>query len=77
MINEINKKREISAQNTWSGHNSLRVHFGLGKTEKIEKVIIYWPSGNIDTHTNISVNQLLEIKENKKKYTLIKPNKIH
>ncbi len=63
----VTQKREISASNTFMGHNSLRAHFGLNKAPKIEKLVIYWPSGNEDTYLNLRVNQFYTLEEGKKK----------
>ncbi len=65
----VTQKREISASNTFMGHNSLRAHFGLNKAPKIEKLTIYWPSGNTSTFSNLRVNQFYTIEEGKKKPT--------
>ena len=62
---EITQKREVSASNTFMGHNSLRVHFGLGKAPIIKKLTIYWPSGNVDVFKNLRVNKFYTIEEGK------------
>ncbi len=46
--------REISAQNTFCGHNSLIVHIGFGDAALVDSVQILWPSGVIDTHTDVN-----------------------
>jgi hypothetical protein len=38
--------REVSAQNTFNGHNSLEIHFGAGDATTIDTLIFHWPSGN-------------------------------
>ena len=38
------------------------VHFGLGKTQVIDTILIEWPDGNIQTFYNTKVNQVLEAK---------------
>ncbi|GAA4270759.1 FG-GAP-like repeat-containing protein [Aquimarina gracilis] len=63
----VTLRREISASNTFMGHNSLRAHFGLAKAPKIDNLKIYWPSGNIDTYKNLRVNQFYTIEEGKEK----------
>ena len=63
----VTQKREISASNTFMGHNSLRAHFGLNKSPKIDSLTIYWPSGTVDTFKNLRVNQFYIIEEGKKK----------
>jgi len=38
-------------------------HFGLGKTEKIDKVIVQWLSGKQEERTNVAVNTTLNFEE--------------
>ena len=38
-------------------------YFGLGSITNVDSVIIYWPSGNIQTFTNMPTNQILLIDE--------------
>ncbi len=40
-----------------------RIHFGLGKRRTIESLEITWPSGAVTTLANVSVNQIIAIKE--------------
>lgn len=42
---------------------SERMHFGLGSNNVIDTIIIYWPSGSVDTKTNISSNQNLTFQD--------------
>ncbi|MBK7872789.1 MAG: VCBS repeat-containing protein [Saprospiraceae bacterium] len=55
--------REVSAQNTFCGQNSLDVHFGLGVSTIIDSITIEWPSGILQSLTNIDPNQTLTIQE--------------
>jgi hypothetical protein len=57
------QQREITAQNTFMGHNSLRAHFGLGNADIIEELIVEWPSGKSDRFRNIRVNALYHLTE--------------
>jgi enediyne biosynthesis protein E4 len=43
--------------------NDPRIHFGLAKTESVEKVEIRWPSGKVQVLENIKANQILDVKE--------------
>jgi hypothetical protein len=54
-------QREISAQNTFMGHNALRVHVGLGANTIIDSVKINWPSGDVDYLLNLAVDSLYKI----------------
>jgi hypothetical protein len=40
-----------------------RIFFGLGKRTKIESLEITWPSGQVQKLTNLSVDQILAVKE--------------
>ena len=42
---------------------STVVHFGVGKAEKIDKLIVQWPSGKRQEINNVAVNQRLLVKE--------------
>ncbi len=55
--------REVSTQNSFLGHNSLILHFGLRDAAIVDSLTIYWPSGNVEVMTAVSVNQLLGIVE--------------
>ncbi|MFZ5519388.1 MAG: FG-GAP-like repeat-containing protein [Candidatus Zhuqueibacterota bacterium] len=55
--------REISSQTGYLSQNSLVAHFGLGAAEKIDSVVVEWPSGLDQVLTDISVNQHVTILE--------------
>jgi enediyne biosynthesis protein E4 len=40
-----------------------RIHFGLGKRNKIQSLQITWPSGQVDKLTNVPVDQIIAVKE--------------
>ena len=44
--------------------NSLPVEFGLGKVNKVDSLVIKWPSGIVDTYRDIQPNQYLIAREN-------------
>ncbi len=62
----ITQQREITAQNTFMGHNSLRVHFGLGKSAIIESLSIHWPSGQKDEYSNVKADKFYVAVEGQK-----------
>ena len=55
--------REISAQSGYSGQNSLIAHFGLGDAASVDSLVIKWPSGIVNTQTDVAINQQLELVE--------------
>ncbi len=60
---EIWLQRQVSAQNTFMGHNAQRIHFGLGENTQIDSVRIHWPSGVMQTLSNLEVDSIYQITE--------------
>jgi len=58
------QRREISSQNGFNSHNSLRAHFGLGDATQVDSLVFIWPSGMKEARTNVPANQLLDMVEN-------------
>ena len=54
---------EVRSGGSYISQNDLRVHFGLGKAEKVELLEIRWPSGQVDTVKDVKPNQLIFVKE--------------
>ncbi len=40
-----------------------RIHFGLGKGNKVDSLVITWPSGKVDTLKNLPPDQIIAVKE--------------
>ena len=45
------------------GQNSQRLHFGLAKHTRIDKITVHWPSGRIQELDKVPGDQILRIKE--------------
>ncbi len=54
---------EVRSGGGYFSQNDLRVHFGIGKAEKVELLEVRWPSGQVDTLKDIKPNQLIFVKE--------------
>jgi hypothetical protein len=54
---------EVRSGGGYFSQNDLRVHFGLGKAEKVDVLEIRWPSGQVDTVKDLKVNQVVFVKE--------------
>jgi len=54
---------EVRSGGSYISQNDLRVHFGLGKAEKVQLLEVRWPSGQADTIKDIAVNQCVYVKE--------------
>jgi hypothetical protein len=57
------QRQEVSGGSGFAAQNDRRVHFGLGKDPRVEKAVIRWPSGKVQTLDHPEVNQILKIKE--------------
>ena len=54
---------EVRSGSSYISSSDMRVHFGLGKVDKIEWVEIRWPSGLTERFTSPQVDQLHSLKE--------------
>src|SRR5947207_12310632 len=64
--NETKPHQQIDEVRSGGGYfsqNDLRVHFGIGKAEKVQLLEIRWPSGQVDTIKDIKPNQVIFVKE--------------
>jgi hypothetical protein len=59
--------QEVTGGIGFSSQNQHRLHFGLGKSTRVDKVTIYWPSGEVTKLTSPAIDKLHIIKENKVK----------
>ena len=55
--------QEVSGGSGFCAQNQRRLHFGLGKDPQVEKVVIRWPSGKIQTIERPEVGKVNKIKE--------------
>ena len=54
---------EVRSGGSYYSQNDLRVHFGLGKATKAQTIEARWPSGVVDTLTDVAAGQVVFIKE--------------
>lgn len=54
---------EVRSGGSYYSQNDLRVHFGLGKAAKVNTLEVRWPSGAVDTLNDVTVNQVVHVKE--------------
>ncbi len=57
--------QEVSGGSGFSAQNDRRLHFGLGKNLEIEKAVIHWPSGKIQTLHDFAPGKLYKLEEPK------------
>jgi hypothetical protein len=54
---------EVRSGGGYFSQNDLRVHFGIGKADKVELLEIRWPSGAVEKLENVKPNQVVFVKE--------------
>ncbi len=54
---------EVLSGGSYLSQNDLRLHFGLGGCEKVEKAEILWPNGAVDTLTDLAVDRFYLVRE--------------
>lgn len=56
-------RRDVKAGSSYLAQNDLRVHFGLGESQRADRLEIRWPNGTIETIENVRANQIITVKE--------------
>ena len=54
---------EVHSGGSYLSQNDTRVHFGLGSTKKIDRIEIRWPSGAVETLTDLAADQFYSVLE--------------
>jgi hypothetical protein len=54
---------EVRSGGSYLSQNDLRLHFGLGKAERVDRVEIGWPSGKTEVLTNLAARSFYTVKE--------------
>ena len=63
--NKQEQIQEVSGGSGFSAENDRRLHFGLGKNPQIEKAVIRWPSGQVQTLRGLAPDKLYKVEEPK------------
>jgi len=56
--------RDVRSGDGFEFMSSLNVHFGIGQVTKIDKILVRWPSGAVDTIFDPMINQSILVLEN-------------
>jgi hypothetical protein len=61
--NNQEQVQEVMGGSGFCAQNQRRLHFGLGRDPHLEKVLVRWPSGKIQTLSGAQIGQLNKVKE--------------
>jgi hypothetical protein len=56
-------KQQVMPTRSYLSQVELPLTFGLGDSNKIEKLVIHWPDGTEETRDNVVVDQTLVIQQ--------------
>ena len=56
--------REVRSGESYGTSHTLTQHFGIGESTAIDSLIVRWPSGIIDIHEDVAIDQFVTLLEN-------------
>jgi hypothetical protein len=56
---------ELVSGGSYLSQHDLRLHFGLGTHDHVDKTEIVWPNGKVETLTNLAADRFYRVKEGK------------
>jgi hypothetical protein len=59
----VKQTAELQSGSSYLSQSDQRVHFGLGKAQKVDSLEIRWPSGAVDTLSSLDPDRILTVKE--------------
>ena len=63
VVGEHAETREVKSGSGYLSQNDLRLHFGLGDTESVDRIEVKWADGKVETLEGVKTNQTLILKE--------------
>ncbi len=54
---------EVLSGGSYLSQNDLRLHFGLGRRDRVDKIDIHWPGGKTEVLTNLAADHFYCVKE--------------
>ncbi len=54
---------EVRSNSSYLSASDLRVHFGLGKASRVDRITVRWPSGQVDTLHDQRADRVLVVRE--------------
>jgi len=54
---------EVRSGGSYLSQNDLRIHFGLGAHERVDKAEVLWPDGTVETLANLTVDRFYTVRQ--------------
>ena len=62
-VGEMVQTGEVQSGGSYLSQNDLRLHFGIGPSDHVDKVEVFWPSGAVETFTQLAADRFYTIAE--------------
>jgi enediyne biosynthesis protein E4 len=60
---DLVQEDQVQSGGSYLSQSDLRIHFGLAQHEKVDKLEIFWPSGKVETLTDVGADHFYILKE--------------
>ena len=67
--------QEVLSGGSYLSQNDLRLHFGLGKHDRVDRVEIRWPTGAVEVFNDLQADRFYVIREGAGKVSTVAPAK--
>ncbi len=54
---------EVLSSGSYLSQSDLRIHFGLGEHQRVDKVEVIWPNGKVETLANLAADRFYSVRE--------------
>jgi hypothetical protein len=55
--------REVTSSGSYLSQSDLRIHFGLGDHQRLDKADVLWPDGKVETLINLAADHFYSVRE--------------
>jgi hypothetical protein len=73
-MGDLRQYVEAVSESGYLSQNDPRPHFGLGQSTEVDRLIIRWPSGIVQTLEHVKADQILTVKESAGSATTTSPD---
>jgi hypothetical protein len=62
-VGGMRQRADVISGGSYASSSDLRVHFGLGATEKVDNLEVHWPSGSVERPTLPEIDRFYSLEE--------------
>jgi hypothetical protein len=60
---DLTQVAEVHSGRGYQSHFGTRLHFGLGKRNRVDRIQVKWPGAGAQTHENVPADRIVSIKQ--------------